>query len=108
MLTEATVARVLFADRRSSGDKLTATGAEFLWGSDPSRAYVVHARKEVILSAGTMKDPQILELSGIGRKDVIQRLGIDVKIDLPGVGENVQEHAIACAHTFTFNDDPKC
>ena len=74
---------------------------EFLWGSDPSRAYGVHARKEVILSAGTMKDPQLLELSGIGRKDIIQRLGIDVKIDLPDVGENVQEHLVNCAYTLT-------
>ena len=37
----------------------------------------------------------------------IQRLGIDVKIDLPGVGENVQEHVLTCAYTLAFKDDPK-
>jgi choline dehydrogenase-like flavoprotein len=89
VLTEATVAKVLFADVRSPDDTLTATGVEFRLGSD---AYVVHAQKEVIISAGTIKSPQLLELSGIGRKDVLDRLGVDVKIDLPGVGENVQEH----------------
>ena len=38
----------------------------------------------------TIKSPQILELSGIGRKDVLSKIGVDVKIELPGVGENVQ------------------
>ena len=85
---------MLFADRRSPEDKLIATGVEFRWGSDPSRAYVVHAQREVILSTGTIKTPQLLELSGIGRKDILHRLGVDVKIDLPGVGENVQEHLL--------------
>lgn len=39
-----------------------------------------------------IKDPQILELSGIGRPDILSKIGIDVKLELPGVGENVQEH----------------
>lgn len=86
---------MLFADRLSPQDKLTATGLAFRWDSDPSRVCVVHARKEVILSTGTIKTPQILELSGIGRKDILHQLGIDVKIVLPGVGENVQEHSLA-------------
>ena len=42
----------------------------------------------------TVKSPQILELSGIGRRDVLEKLNIPVKVDLPGVGENVQEHAM--------------
>jgi choline dehydrogenase-like flavoprotein len=77
VLTEATVAKVLFADGRSPDDTLTATGVEFRLGSD---AYVVHAQKEVIISAGTIKSPQLLELSGIGRKDVLDRLGVDVNL----------------------------
>lgn len=44
-------------------------------------------------SNSSIKSPQILELSGIGRRDVLQSIKVDVKIDLPGVGENVQEHA---------------
>jgi choline dehydrogenase-like flavoprotein len=92
VLTQATVAKVLFEDSGSPHEGLTAAGVEFRWGTDTSRAHVVYAQKEVILSAGAIKSPQLLELSGIGRKDVLDRLGIDVKIDLPGVGENVQEH----------------
>jgi len=40
----------------------------------------------------TIKSPHVLELSGIGRPDVLSKIGVDLKIDLPGVGENVQEH----------------
>jgi choline dehydrogenase-like flavoprotein len=89
------VTRLLFADRRASNDNLTATGVEFLSGSDKLPAYVVHARREVIVAAGTIKTPQLLELSGIGRRDVLDRVGIDVKLELPGVGENIQEHNFA-------------
>ncbi|EIM84584.1 GMC oxidoreductase [Stereum hirsutum FP-91666 SS1] len=88
VLTGATASRVLFSDK-VDGKDLTATGVEFLFGSKP---YTVHASKEVILSAGTIKSPQILELSGVGRSEVLSSLGIDVKIDLPGVGENVSDH----------------
>ncbi|KAF8466292.1 GMC oxidoreductase [Gautieria morchelliformis] len=95
VLTGATVARVLFADCYSPKDSLTAMGVEFLSGSDTPHAYVVHARKEVIVATGAIKTPQLLELSGIGRRDVLDRIGIDVKLDLPGVGENVQEHHFA-------------
>ena len=49
-------------------------------------------RGEVILSAGAVMSPQILELSGIGRGDVLSRLGIPVVNELPGVGENLQDH----------------
>jgi choline dehydrogenase-like flavoprotein len=50
------------------------------------------ASAEVILSAGAVKSPQILELSGVGRGDVLQRLGVPVVRELPGVGENLQDH----------------
>ena len=43
----------------------------------------------------TIKSPHILELSGIGRPDILKSVGIPVKVDLPGVGENVQEHSLA-------------
>lgn len=41
-----------------------------------------------------LRSPQLLELSGIGRKDVLDKIGVPVKIDLPGVGENMQEHIV--------------
>jgi choline dehydrogenase len=52
----------------------------------------VFARKEVILCAGAVGSPQILELSGIGQKKHLEKLKIPVTLDLPGVGENLQDH----------------
>lgn len=49
-------------------------------------------RKEVILAAGTLNSPKILELSGIGSTDLLQSLGIDIVIENPNVGENLQDH----------------
>ncbi|WP_410219336.1 GMC family oxidoreductase [Paracoccus sp. (in: a-proteobacteria)] len=51
-----------------------------------------HARREVILSAGAINSPQILQLSGIGPAGLLQRHGVGVVADLPGVGANLQDH----------------
>lgn len=58
-----------------------------------SRATTVKARKEVILAAGTVHTPQILMLSGIGPTDLLEEAGIEIKVDLPGVGSNFQDHS---------------
>lgn len=42
-----------------------------------------------------LKSPQLLELSGIGRRDVLEKIGVPLRVELPGVGENVQEHIFA-------------
>lgn len=52
----------------------------------------IKATKEVIVSEGSLLSPKILELSGIGRKDVPAQAGIEQKINLDGVGENLQDH----------------
>jgi choline dehydrogenase-like flavoprotein len=52
----------------------------------------IKARKEVVLSAGSLLSPKILELSGIGQKAVLDKAGIKQLVDLPGVGENLQDH----------------
>jgi choline dehydrogenase-like flavoprotein len=58
----------------------------------------VRARREVILSAGSVGSPHILELSGIGRGDVLQKAGIDVVHENRAVGENLQDHLqLRCA-----------
>ncbi|MCL4106642.1 UNVERIFIED_CONTAM: hypothetical protein GTU68_009776 [Idotea baltica] len=51
-----------------------------------------YARQEVILCAGVINSPQLLELSGIGDKDRLEALDIELQKDLPGVGENLQDH----------------
>ncbi|KAK0454129.1 uncharacterized protein EV420DRAFT_620788 [Desarmillaria tabescens] len=73
---------------------LTATGVEFSYG-EGNVVHVAHAKKEVILCAGALKSPQILELSGIGRPEVLSNIGIPVMLPLDGVGENVQDHICA-------------
>ena len=52
----------------------------------------VNANKEVILSAGSVGSPQLLQLSGIGPADVLKSAGVELQHELPGVGENLQDH----------------
>ncbi|KAK1149672.1 hypothetical protein N8T08_005225 [Aspergillus melleus] len=54
----------------------------------------ISASREVILSAGTLNSPQLLELSGIGSKETLEKHGIPVILERPGVGENLQDHAL--------------
>ncbi|KAF2638099.1 putative aryl-alcohol dehydrogenase [Massarina eburnea CBS 473.64] len=56
----------------------------------------VSVKDEVILAAGALKTPQVLELSGIGDKKLLESHGIKTLIDSPGVGENMQEHGFVC------------
>lgn len=52
-------------------------------------------RNQLTLADSALKTPQILELSGIGDRSVLEPLGIETKIELPGVGANLQEHYLA-------------
>ncbi|KZP21381.1 GMC oxidoreductase, partial [Athelia psychrophila] len=88
VLCEAYVSRILFPDALNNED-ITATGVEFIHGG---KTHTVNVMKEVVLSAGTIKSPHILELSGIGQPELLNSLGIPVKVELAGVGENMQEH----------------
>lgn len=51
----------------------------------------VQARREIILVAGALHSPQVLQLSGIGPKKLLSSLGIETVVDLPGVGRNFQD-----------------
>src|SRR5690606_23743195 len=62
---------------------------------------VIRARREVVLSAGTVQTPQILLLSGIGPATHLQAMGIEVVHDLPGVGENYHDHVASPMHMET-------
>lgn len=70
-------------------DGTKATGVRFRHRGQPVEAM---AGREVILSAGAVNSPKLLELSGIGRADVLGRLGLSVRHQLDGVGENLQDH----------------
>tara|TARA_R110002003_G_scaffold154_1_gene13648 strand:+ start:6394 stop:7995 length:1602 start_codon:yes stop_codon:yes gene_type:complete len=67
-------------------DKNRATGIILTDGNE------IKAKKEVIISGGSLLSPKILELSGIGQKTVLDKAGIKQLVDLPGVGENLQDH----------------
>ncbi|THH05288.1 hypothetical protein EW146_g9944 [Bondarzewia mesenterica] len=73
----------------NSTSQLTAIGVHFTVGS---RRYVVNATREIILSAGTVQTPQLLELSGIGNSTILRAHGIPTLLEMPSVGENLQEH----------------
>ena len=79
--SRALVTRIIFRGRR-------AVGVEF---SHQGRTKRVRAG-EVILSGGAINSPQLLQLSGVGHADELSALGLDVAADLPGVGENLQDH----------------
>ncbi|CAE6464778.1 unnamed protein product, partial [Rhizoctonia solani] len=90
--TEAQATKIEFGSSASDkNDKVTATGVSFVHNST---SYSVKARKEVILSAGAFQTPQLLELSGIGNSSILQQNGITTLVDLPGVGENLQDHLL--------------
>lgn len=87
-------------------DQGRATGVEYRLGEDLRFA---GAAREVIVSAGTIQSPQLLELSGIGQAALLRRLGIPVIADLPGVGENCRDHlhtrvSYECSRPITLND----
>jgi choline dehydrogenase len=85
ILAEALVRRVLIEQSR-------ACGVEYERGGE---RHVLRARREVILCGGAFNSPQLLMLSGIGPASQLQRHGIPLLVDLPGVGENLQDHPIA-------------
>lgn len=67
---------------------------------------IIRARKEVILAAGTIHTPQILQLSGIGPAKLLSAANIPIKIDLPGVGENFQDHGYIPGPRFSWGIQP--
>ncbi|KAB8264675.1 hypothetical protein BDV32DRAFT_135116 [Aspergillus pseudonomiae] len=75
-------------------ERVTLTKAD-----DDGQQLEVSATREVIISAGSLNSPQLLELSGIGAADLLQKHNISVVLDLPGVGENLQDH---CMSTINF------
>ncbi len=90
VITQARATRVLV-------DGLRAVGVEYLDGQGVLQQ--VHARCEVLVSAGALQSPQLLMLSGIGPAEHLKTHGITVKLDAPGVGQNLQDH-IDIVHSY--------
>jgi choline dehydrogenase len=87
MWTGAQVSRLLF-ERQGDGS-LRCTGAQVWDGHEMVQA---SATREMLLCAGSIGSPQLLQLSGIGPADLLQQHGIEVQAELPGVGANLQDH----------------
>ncbi len=83
VITRALTKQILVTNDR-------ATGVVFVTGKNQNQTAT--ARKEVLLSAGAFQSPQLLMLSGIGPADELKRAGIALKKELPGVGQNLQDH----------------
>ncbi|WP_084742037.1 GMC family oxidoreductase N-terminal domain-containing protein [Cryptosporangium aurantiacum] len=84
VITDAWASRVLLSDRR-------ATGVEYL-AADRVHRLTVSARREVIVSCGAIDTPKLLMLSGIGPAEHLREVGVDVVVDAPGVGANLDDH----------------
>jgi choline dehydrogenase len=82
IMTDALASRILFDGRH-------AVGVEFQRGSQRFR---VKARQEVVVACGTVRSPQLLQLSGIGPADLLDSLRVPVVVDRPAVGANLRDH----------------
>jgi choline dehydrogenase len=102
VVTEAFALKVGFEGRRASSVRYRHRGAEV----------TVSARREVLLCAGALQSPQLLQLSGVGPADVLRPFDIPVLHELRGVGGNLQDHLQArvifqCTRPITTNDELK-
>ena len=100
LITHAHVSRIIIS-------KGKATGVEWISNGQLKRA---HAAAEIVLSAGALQSPQLLQLSGIGPASLLQQHGIDVQVDAPQVGANLQDHyqmrmVVKLKNKLSLNDD---
>ncbi|MGF1741895.1 choline dehydrogenase [Vibrio profundum] len=98
IITHALVHKVLLEDKKAVGIVYEQKGQK----------HTLKCNREVILSAGSIGSPHLLQLSGIGRSDVLEQAGIPVEHELPGVGENLQDHLefyfqYKCKQKITLN-----
>ena len=94
VLTGHQVQEVLINDQKAAGVKVVSKNGSY---------QTINCQKEVILSAGSFHSPQILQLSGIGSREELKHNNIDTKVDLPGVGKNLQDHLFYFVSAYTHN-----
>jgi choline dehydrogenase len=100
--TQARATRLVFDGKRADAVVYRQRGAEL----------TAHARREVLLCAGSLQSPQLLQLSGVGAPPLLRQFDIPMVHELDGVGENLQDHLQArvifeCTRPITTNDDLK-
>ena len=97
--TDALAQRILFDGRRASGVTFSQRG----------RLRTARVRREILVSSGAYNSPQLLQLSGVGPAGLLKQHGIDVVLDAPGVGSDLQDHlqvriVMRCSQRITLND----
>jgi choline dehydrogenase len=97
--TSALAQRILFDGHRADAIEFRQAGV----------LRTARARKEILVSSGAYNSPQLLQLSGVGPADLLRQNGIDVVLDAPGVGHDLQDHmqvrvVMRCAQSITLND----
>jgi choline dehydrogenase len=97
--TEALAQRIVFDGRRANAVEFRRAGV----------LKMARARKEIVVSGGAFNSPQLLQLSGVGPAELLRRLGIEVVLDAPGVGQDLQDHMqvrviMRCSRPITLND----
>jgi choline dehydrogenase len=97
--TSALALRIVFDGRRAAAIEYRRAGA----------LKTARARKEILISGGAFNSPQLLQLSGVGPAELLRKHGIDVVLDAPGVGHDLQDHlqvrvVMRCSQAITLND----
>ncbi|KAF9445548.1 GMC oxidoreductase [Macrolepiota fuliginosa MF-IS2] len=103
IITRATVSRVEWDDRKRDGLLVARRVQYYVHGDSVPRYADVNVGRggEVIIAAGTLGSPKVMELSGVGNATLLRGLGIDVKLDLPTVGENLADHVRSWANAVS-------
>jgi choline dehydrogenase len=99
VVTDAPASRILFEGKRAAGVEYRQNG----------ESWTARAGREVILSSGAFGSPQLLQLSGVGPGELLQRHGVPVVADMPGVGAELEDHfqvrmVFKCPRPITLND----
>ncbi|PPQ80723.1 hypothetical protein CVT25_001843 [Psilocybe cyanescens] len=94
ILPDSTVLRLVLGDETDKTGEHKATGVEFAKDAQAAKS-TVNVKKEVILAGGPLGSPKVLMHSGVGPKDVLEDAGVQVKVELPGVGQHLQDHLTA-------------
>jgi choline dehydrogenase len=94
VLANHTVSRIQFEPKKGN-QPLKAIGVEWYTTGNNTNKMTIKARQEVVVSSGAIGSPKLLEISGIGNKDIVTAAGVESLIDLPGVGSNMQDHVHA-------------
>ncbi|KAK3291154.1 uncharacterized protein B0H64DRAFT_43339 [Chaetomium fimeti] len=107
LVTRSKVLRVILDGTTASGVSFVPVGS----ATNSTTETVVGARKEVIIAAGGIHSPQVLQLSGIGPRNLLTSANITTLVDLPGVGQNFQDHPMISVRftysNFTFHPAPE-